>query len=181
MTIAKRKVEECKNCPLYNSRGPEESYFSNGDVDVIFLGEAPGASSILRTKSIKAILSRLDGLGIKSFGVMDTVRCYYSSPEKIQLNNVCGLCKVLMTEDLSSHRCRVVVPFGAVALNALMGRRCVTKDHGKLFDIKWNGLRLLVFPLLHPELVSIEPYRRKVWEEDLVKLREVLNDISIQR
>lgn len=159
----------CSDCMLQGN--PEDSYFSASHVDVIWLGEAPSAQSKLQSRTVRSLIARHEELGVESFGVMDVVRCRYWDPEKLTLENVGRFCRDALHRELEEHRCKVVVPFGAVALQALMPKGCITRDHGMLH--RMNGWS--VFPILHPQFVAAEPVRREAYENSFTALREVLH------
>jgi len=179
---------------LYNSPGPvpgevngEVGWDLEGDVDVLFVSEAPGRHEIMESRPFAnprgaggILRQSLKQMGIKSFGILNVWRCRPPA-NKLPEGEVPGkFCRDKLSEELTKFNQKITVPLGGVGLNALTEHEMsITKVRGRTFNVNFNGSKLLLLPMLHPAFLLKQRAWWRDWELDMEKLRHFLETDSL--
>ncbi len=191
----KRRVEDCRNCPLGRSR--KYIVFGEGDSEsqVMFVGEAPGyyEDQIGKPfvgqagKLLDNLLAEI-GLSRQSVYIANILKCRPPGnrdplPEEI------NACKPHLMKQIDIIQPSIICSLGRFALISLYkglpssGREkfssggrdgksiSITAAHGKLIQTeKYN-----IFPLYHPAAALHQPTLLQSIKEDFAKLKELLS------
>ena len=173
----KRKVEDCRDCPLGRSR--KHPVFGEGDVEskVVFIGEAPGYYEdqigkpfVGRAGSLLDNLLDEIGLSRNSVYIANVLKCRPPGnrdplPEEIDA------CKPYLMEQLKIIQPLIICTLGKFALVSIYNKSAsITALHGRLIQMeKFN-----IFPLYHPAAALHQPMLLDSIKEDFAKLKEQL-------
>ncbi len=173
----KKKVEDCRNCPLGRSR--KHPVFGEGDVEskIVFIGEAPGYYEDQIGKPFVGQAGRvldnlLNGIGLsrERIYIANVLKCRPPGnrdplPEEIDA------CKPYLTEQLKIIQPLLICTLGRFALMLLYGKSAsISAAHGKLIQTESFNL----FPLYHPAAALHQPRLLDSLKEDFAKLKEQL-------
>jgi len=113
-------------------------------------------------------------MSIDSFGILNRYRCRPPN-NKLPEEEPGAFCKRLWDEELHKWNPKVIVPLGAVGLNALVSEdMSITRVRGRLFSVDGTP----VLPMLHPAYLLRNRAYWRDWELDMEKLRRFLDGKS---
>lgn len=123
------------------------------NVDVLFVGEAPGRDEDLQGKPFvgragKLLDKWIDEIGIEKYAIINIVKCRPPNnrvPTKEEIN----ACLPHFINQVKELNPKLIVSLGRIACTVLIGRSEVTENIGKIFKTKYG--RVIVFP--HPSYV----------------------------
>jgi DNA polymerase len=184
--MLKRVKASCLSCKKCNIGGQfVEGYpgnvFSSMRVraKIMIVGQNPGKEE---TKIRRPFVGRSGqffdqmfeehvGVPRKELYVTNVVKCFTEgnrAPVPSEIKN----CFAYLKQEIEIMKPRIIVTLGNFALKALLGNdRTITDCHGKVYETEYGK----VFPLLHPSPLNMnKPDKRKLFTEDLKKLKEIL-------
>ena len=169
------KPAECADCVLFGCPGPVETEFStDGPVDCMFVGEAPGRVEIEKSRPMvgwagQALRHSLKHMAIERYAISNVYRCRPPDnklPDDADWSKAV-YCKRALLDELSGCQ-KVVVPLGETALRALTNADVsITSIQGHLFS---SGGRV-VLPMFHPSYVRRRGSSWRDWELSFEKLK----------
>ena len=135
-----KKVQNCKNCKLCETRINAVPGKGNFNADVIFVGEAPGRSEDTNGEPfVGAAGKRLDsilqdtGINRKDVYITNIVKCrppknrVPSKEEEIACND-------FISQEINIINPKVICVMGNTAFGTLLGGKEITKNHGKIIE-----------------------------------------------
>jgi len=130
------KGKQCEKCPLKDVRFVPAEIYGDPPLDILFIGEAPGAEEeregrpfvgrsgqLLRDKFYNLVLKNHPNL---KFGITNVVKCrppQNETPDKTIVN----LCRPYIDSEILDLKPRIIVLLGRVALKYFLGFDSVTK------------------------------------------------------
>lgn len=182
------KDELCIGCALYDCRGPVHTEFAAEHPDVLFVGEAPGATEIEKKRPMigqagQILRNTLEYLGnscpsLKNFAIANVWRC--RPPGNILPEGVIPgeYCQKLLREDILRGQ-KIIVPLGGTALTALMPNMdsglSITHVQGLFFSTVFDGNQRTLQAMLHPSYINRRGSEWRSWELGFDKLVLFLN------
>ncbi len=178
------KVASCKDCPLYKEAQNPVAGQGDPEAKVVFIGEGPGANE--------------DKLGIpfcgRSGNLLDKLLAQiYLKRETVFITNIVKhrppknrdptpqeivTCTPYLRQQLLTIKPKVIVTLGRFALNYFIPDVFISKSHGQLVEIKWEGLDLNLMPLYHPAAGLRNGNVLKDIQADFIKLGFFLGTIK---
>jgi uracil-DNA glycosylase family 4 len=169
-----------------------EFVFGDGSINsvVMLVGEAPGKDEVALKKPFVGqagrILSKfLESVNIEREDVYITNAIKYrlskegkrpgtfvNRPAKLE---EIELAKVFLLEEVDIVKPKIIVPMGNVPLKALFGKNMsIGENHGRIFEgiIKDT----VVYPIYHPASLIYNRKLEKVYELDILHLRDIINE-----
>ncbi len=147
--------EECKLCPLCKTRNNIVWYrgTSDKDVDVIFVGEAPGRDEDLIGKPFvgragKILDKWIDEAKLTNYAIINIVKCRPPEnrvPSKGEINS----CLPHFIKQIHDMNPKIIVALGRTAISVLINKTEVLPNVGKIFQSKYGK----VFVLFHPSYI----------------------------
>ncbi|MCL2851691.1 MAG: uracil-DNA glycosylase [Defluviitaleaceae bacterium] len=187
--LYEKMLRDIGHCDDYANR---TIVLGEGNADsptLVFVGEAPGATEEMQGRPFVGTAGRnldemLEALGCARSDIFITnlvkVRPVKRNQTTGRLSNrpptrdeVAFFVPYLL-EELALIRPKCVVTLGNFALTALVGSKDATigRMHGKLIRAGFD-----LFPLYHPAAAIYNRKLREVMQEDILKLRNVLEEI----
>lgn len=144
--------QSCKRCPLHQTRNTIvwQRGTANKDIDVLFIGEAPGKEEDLQGKPFvgKAgqILNKwIEEAGVTNYVIINIVKCRPPNNRK-PLQSEIRSCLPYFVKQVKELNPKLIVALGATACFVLTNRKEVVTNIGKIFQTRYG--RVLIFP--HP-------------------------------
>jgi uracil-DNA glycosylase len=185
-----RKLREvaaaCKACDLWKTG--TQTVFGEGSssAEIVFVGEQPGDKEDLAGKPFVGPAGRVFDEGLAAAGI-DRRLAYVTNAVKHfkweargkrrihQKPNAAELaaCRPWLDAELEAVRPKVLVPLGATAAQALLGRQFrVSKDRGRLID---SDLAPYVLATVHPSSIL----RQRTDEERAAAMADFIADLKV--
>lgn len=171
----------------------KELVFGDGSVNslVMLIGEAPGANEVKQKKpfvgqageQLKEFLSILK-LKREDLYITNVVKfrptkiskktgnLINRAPNKREINAF----KEFLFEEIDIIKPKIIVPLGNVPLKAIFDSDLqISKEHGKMLEANIKGSIYKIYPLYHPAAVIYRRELKKVYIEDLLRLKDVIS------
>lgn len=182
-----REIRACVKCPLW--KGRRKAVSGEGDINatVLFVGEAPGYWEDVRGlpfvgaagKVLNGLLTKI-GLQRERVFITNVVKCRPPenrdpSPLEIKtctslyLNRQIGLVQPKVIVTLGRHSTSYI--FSTAGLETV---ESITKFRGRVYQVNFQGLPVLVAPMYHPAAVLHNPKYRDELERDFQLLKNEL-------
>jgi len=188
LTELKQEYSQCNKCPaLCKSRS--QVVFGSGkeDADVLFIGEAPGASEDRQGipfcgasgQVLQDLLSCI-GLSRDDVFITNTILC---RPEKNRNPNrkEVDACRTRLDKLIGIMKPKVIVTIGNYATERITGKIGITKLRGRVFNVEIDGQQFNVVPVIHPANLLYNgrsPVILEQMKKDFFKIKEVINEIT---
>lgn len=153
--IENEEDEQYKCCPLHETR--TNTVWIRGtstkDVDVLFVGEAPGRDEDLKGKPFvgragKILDKWIEESGITNYAVINIIKCRPPNNRK-PLQSEIRACLPYFIKQVKELNPRLIVALGATASSILTNRTDITANVGKIFETRYGK----VFILFHPSYI----------------------------
>ncbi len=147
------KLYRC--CPLWKTRTNIvwERSTKDKDVDVLFIGEAPGKDEDLQGKPFVGRAGRLLDdwifeMDLLSYAIINIVKCRPPNNRKPNSNEIRS-CLPYLTKQIQQFNPKIIVALGATPCSVLINRKEVVPNIGKIFKTIYGDV--IVFP--HPAYI----------------------------
>jgi len=173
-----KQAQNCHLCELSKSR--QKVVFGEGDphADLLFIGEAPGAtedssgkpfvgrSGELLTKMIENVLQ----ISRSDVYITNIVKCRPPN-NQVPTPTQAHTCQPYLLKQIELIKPKLIITLGATAYHYLTGDETgITKIRGTLH--KQNGYTLI--PTYHPSYLLRNPSAKKEVFEDLLKVKDLM-------
>jgi DNA polymerase len=168
----------------------------NENADILFVGEAPGKNEdeqglpfVGRAgKNLDNLLSKV-GLTLEDIYIANILKCRPPEnrnplPEEIKAHTP------WLLEQIKNIKPKVVCSLGNYAtkfffskcdVDNMKNQPGITSVHGKVKEIKINGLNIKLIPLFHPAAIIYKRDLLPLWEEDMEIVKREIKDNLEQR
>lgn len=183
----RRRVLQCKDCPLWETRTNVVTGEGNPDAIIAFVGEGPGENEDLQGRPFVGRAGRLleevlleNGLQREDVWISNIIRCRATIREEGSVRNrppkpqEVMMCKKWLAEELSIVQPRVIVCLGAPAAEVVIHRAFkMTEERGFWFKSPYAPFAIATY---HPAYVLRQPGRafdelRFTLSEDIAEAR----------
>ena len=180
----RKKVENCRLCPLCESR--TNIVFGTGkeDAEILFVGEAPGENEDLTGEPFvgrggQLLDLYLNGIGLdrkENIYIANMLKCrppHNRDPKPQEMD----LCINYLRELVRIMRPKIIVCLGRISAQRLISPDFrVTKEHG----IFYNKNGTLMMGTFHPAALLRDPRRKGDCFEDFLKLQDKIRELQIK-
>ena len=180
----RKKVENCRLCPLCESR--TNIVFGTGkeDAEILFVGEAPGENEDLTGEPFvgrggQLLDLYLNGIGLdrkENIYIANMLKCrppQNRDPKPQEMD----LCINYLRELVRIMRPKIIVCLGRISAQRLISPDFrVTKEHG----IFYNKNGTLMMGTFHPAALLRDPRRKGDCFEDFLKLQDKIRELQIK-
>lgn len=173
--MSKQKaLAELKNFMLDAFKG-RKLVFGSGNLDakIVFVGEAPGRAEEILGKPFvgragKLLDKALKNASIRRSDVYITNVVKFRPPNNRKPSkNEIKLFAPFLIRELEIIKPKIVCVLGATALEALTGKKEITKLRGKIIRARWK-----ILPTFHPAAILRNPNRKKDFFDDVKKVKK---------
>ena len=147
--------EGCKLCKLHETRNNIVWYrgTDNKNVDVLFIGEAPGKDEDLYGKPFVGRAGRvldkwIEEAELSSYAIINIVKCRPPNNRKPNLSEIKSCLPYLIVQ-IDEMKPKIIVSLGSVPSSVLINKKEVIKNVGKIFRSKYGTV--IIFP--HPSYI----------------------------
>ena len=174
-------VADCERCPaLVESRSRIVNGAGPGDADLLFLGEAPGATEdergepfVGRSGGVLDDALRDAGLARADVRITNCVRCRppdNRDPTAEELDN----CAEFLEREIEFVDPDLIVTLGKVPGERLLDRSvAVTKEAGSVVDARLGGAGRRVLVCLHPAATLYDRSQREAFDAAIAKAADL--------
>ena len=183
-------LDKCRDCDLYRLRTQVVGYRGNAkegvDLDVLFVGEAPGkqedltgipfigASGQLLTEKIE----RLETAGTV-YLITNVVKC--RPPNNKFSKKYVQACRKHLMDDVKIFNPALIVAIGSSAMEELTGEVGIKARSGNILRSKDIYGTRMVIPIIHPAAVLYDRNANKtIWDSSWEKLYEHLEMSQVE-
>ncbi len=178
----KRQMQDDKNLPLRN--GATQLVFGEGnpEAQIYFLGEAPGYWEDQKGRPFVGVAGKLLDELIESIG-LKRAEVYISnvvrfrppenrdpSPEEI------ASFQPYVDQEIEIIKPRIIVTLGRFSMNKFLPDARISKVHGQVKKITWNGQDVTVIPMYHPAAALRADEIMKQLKADFKIIQQTLNE-----
>lgn len=153
--IEEESDQSCKRCPLHETRNNIvwQRSTANKDIDVLFIGEAPGKDEDLQGRPFvgragKLLDDWIFELDLLSYAIINIVKCRPPNNRKPNPNEI-RACLPYLIKQIQQFNSKIIVALGATPCSVLINRKEVVTNIGKIFKTRYGDV--IVFP--HPAYV----------------------------
>jgi DNA polymerase len=148
--------EGCKLCPLHKTRNNVVWHRGTTveNVDILFIGEAPGRDEDLAGKPFvgkagKLLDKWIEEAELANYAIINIVKCRPPNNRK-PLKSEIDACLPYLIKQLQDMHPKLIVALGATPSSVLINRKEVVENIGKIFKSKYGTI--IIFP--HPAYVA---------------------------
>lgn len=147
--------EGCKLCPLHETRN--NIVWHRGttaeNVDVLFVGEAPGKDEDLKGKPFvgragKVLDKWIEEAELKNYAIVNIVKCRPPNNRKPNPSEI-RACLPYLVKQINDMKPKIIVSLGSVPSSVLVNRKEVIANIGKIFRSRYGTI--IIFP--HPSFI----------------------------
>ncbi len=178
-----RKDPLCVNCPLLDCPGPVMGEFTGQQTDIIYVGEALGATEVVKHRPMigeagQVLRATIRALDFTSYGITNVWKCRPPRNELPEDQDPGEFCRHSLLDDLISHKPKIIVPLGSTALKAITGQDIgIMKIQGRMFTTANLGVPMTLIPMYHPAFLRRQGMFWRDWELSNDKLKRVLEGV----
>jgi uracil-DNA glycosylase family 4 len=172
-------------CPLIDTRTKLVFGAGNANADLMFVGEAPGASEDQQGLPFVGragqLLNQLLGeIGIERSDVFITnVICCRPPGNRDPLPEEIEVCKPYLYKKIELIEPKIICTLGNFATKLLTGNPTgITRVHGTAQEREVAGRLVLLFPLFHPAAALRTDAVKQLLREDIGKLPALLEEYT---
>src|SRR5215213_5755012 len=177
-----RQAQACTRCPQLASTRQSVVFGSgNANADLMFVGEAPGASEDKQGlpfvgRAGKLLDQMLEEIGIQRSDVfMTNVICCRPPGNRDPLPEEIEACKPYLYRKIELIEPKVICTLGNFATKLLTGSPTgITKVHGVPQEREVAGRVVLLFPIFHPAAALRTDSVKQLLRDDFAKLPPLL-------
>ena len=169
------ELGDCTRCHLHKTRTNIVFGDGNPNAKVMFVGEAPGADEdaqgvpfVGRAGQLLNRVLEMIGMPREEVYIANILKCR-PPDNRTPAPDEMAACMPFLLKQIEAIRPRVICALGAVAMNALMGRKMpITKVRGT--TLKTPQGHILV-PTFHPAYLLRNPSEKKKFIQDLQDIK----------
>ncbi|MFH1395869.1 MAG: uracil-DNA glycosylase [archaeon] len=188
LTELRQEYSKCNKCSaLCKSRS--QVVFGSGkeDADVLFIGEAPGASEDREgipfcgaSGQILQDLLKSVGLTREDVFITNTILCRPENNRNPNRKEV-DACRSRLDKLISLMGPKVVVTIGNFATERITGKIGITKLRGRAFSVEIDGQQYNVVPVIHPANLLYNGRNPEILEQmkkDFIVIKKVIQEAT---
>ncbi|HHS48803.1 MAG TPA: uracil-DNA glycosylase [Desulfurella acetivorans] len=175
----KKEVEKCRGCDLYKTKKRYVFGDGNPNANLMFIGEAPGASEdaqglpfVGRAGQLLSDLLKEVGIDRKEVYIANCLKCrppHNRDPQENELK----ACRPFLDKQIELIKPKIIITLGRFALTQLVGsNRKITQSQGVVFKQQ----NYTVIPTYHPAYLLRNPKAIEVFVNDLKIAKQYLGE-----
>lgn len=176
-----QNVNHCTKCRLYKTAKCAVPGEGNIDSEIVFIGEAPGATEDATGRPFVGragmlLESLLKEIGYKRSDVWIGNIVKHRPPEnRDPLPDEIAACEPYLEMQLKTINPILIVTLGRFSLNYFYSEGKITRDHGRMISLRGYT----IYPVYHPAAALRNPEMHKALKEDFQKIPKVLQEARV--
>jgi len=176
-------VAECHKCELFKTATNHVPGSGNPEAEIVFIGEAPGEqedkqglpfvgnSGKLLDKLLATI--RID----RSEVFICNILKHRPPNNRDPLPDEIKVCTPYLKAQLKVISPKVVITLGRYSMNYFFPEESISRVHGQIRNLTWQGLPLVIIPVYHPSAGLRNGSMLQALQKDFVTIGEFLQKI----
>jgi uracil-DNA glycosylase family 4 len=177
----KKEVERCRGCDLYKTKKHYVFGDGNPNANLMFIGEAPGASEdeqglpfVGRAGKLLNDLLKEVGIDRQEVYIANCLKCRPPNNRDPQENEL-KACRPFLDKQIELIKPKIIITLGRFALTQLLGSdKKITQCRGVVFKQQM----CTVIPTYHPAYLLRNPKAIEVFVNDLKTAKQYLGDFN---
>jgi len=170
------EVRQCTRCPLHLGRTKAVPGEGAENAQIMFIGEAPGFHEDQQGRPFVGAAGKfLDellasvGLNREDVYIANVIKCRPPSNRDPRQEEI-EACRAYLDRQIELIKPKVIVTLGRFSMARAFPNARISRIHGKARKV--DGI--IYYPMYHPAAALHQPSLRRVVEEDMKRLPEVL-------
>lgn len=178
-------VARCKKCPLYKTATNHVPGSGNPEAKIVLIGEAPGYFEDQQGlpfvgNSGKLLDKLLASIGIKRSDVFICNILKHRPPNnRSPLPEEIKVCTPFLKAQLQIIKPKIIVTLGRYSLNYFLPLESISKVHGQIKNLIWQGINLTLIPVYHPSAGLRNGAMYSALQNDFIHLGQFLANIKL--
>ncbi len=153
----------------------------NPDTEVLFIGEAPGRNEDMTGRPFvgqagKLLEKNLNNIGLKREDVFITNIVKFRPPEnRDPTPEEIELCKDWLDDQIEIISPRIIATLGRFSMAKFIPDVTISRVHGQARFVDFRNKKYIVYPMYHPAAALRAGSMMKLFEEDFIKLKDLLD------
>jgi len=175
-----KEILKCRRCSLWETANKTVVGEGNPEAEIMFIGEAPGFWEDREGRPFVGQAGKLldklfSKIGLERKEVFITNVLKHRPPgNRDPLPAEISACKEWLDRQIEIIKPRIIVTLGRFALAKFLPSGKITRIHGQMKVVSFQGRRIIVFPLFHPAAGLRNDQILKNLEEDFQKIPGLL-------
>jgi DNA polymerase len=175
-----QQIAACQKCILHKSRVKAVPGVGPQKADIMFIGEAPGFHENQRGlpfvgaagKFLDDLLEKID-LRREDVFITNVVKCRPPGNRDPQSSEI-EACRSYLDRQIELIQPKMVITLGRFSMARYFPNAKISQIHGKPRKIEG----VIYYPMYHPAAALHQPSLRRIVEEDMLKIPELLVQID---
>lgn len=174
------EIRICTKCPLYKTSNCSVAGEGFYDAELVFIGEAPGASEDKTGKPFvglagKLLNKNLDSIKItrKDIWIGNIIKHRPPGNRNPSIQEI-KACETYLKRQLDIIKPKLIVTLGKFALNFFLPETVLSESHGKLL----TKADLNIYPIYHPAAALRNGEFKKTFVQDFLQIPAIIETIS---
>lgn len=154
---------------------------------VLFIGEAPGAQEAVQRRPFvgrsgqlfRRVLNRESGIDPEQVYISNIVKVRPPDNRDPNIEELAAYKKYLDAE-IEILQPRLIVTLGRFSMNKFLPKAKISRIHGRLHKVKWDGKTNYVLPMYHPAAALRATRTKNAFIEDFKKIPKIILWIEAQ-
>jgi len=181
LQLIAEEIKQCQKCPLAKSATQAVPGAGNHKARIVFIGEAPGywedqkgipfcgAAGRLLDQLLASIHLRREEIFITNILKHRPPNNRDPQPEEI------SICTPFLRRQLLAIKPKIIVTLGRFAMNFFLPQAYISRVHGQLKPVQWEGISLLLVPMYHPAAALRNGQFMQQLRHDFQQLAAIVN------
>ena len=182
LVVLYKQLQNCRECPLWETRTRLVFGSGNADADLMFVGEAPGAEEDRQGlpfvgRAGKLLDELLAEIGLDRKADVFVANVLKSRPpgNRDPQPEEIAACSPFLMRQIELIRPRLICTLGNFATKLLSGSpQGITKVHGRPQDVEFAGVPTRLYPVFHPAAALRTPSVKDLLRADFQRIPELL-------
>lgn len=175
-------IQGCTKCDLCKTA--KNPVFGEGNInaEIVFIGEAPGATEDETGKPFVGRSGKLVGLLLNNLKInredvwIGNIIKHRPPENRDPSPSEIAACAGYLTSQLNVIKPKLIVTLGRFAMNYFYTSGKISRDHGQLIEIDGR----YIFPLYHPMAGLRNKKMLEALKKDFAKIPDVLKEINLK-
>lgn len=177
-------IANCHRCSLYQTATHPVPGSGNPETRIVFVGEAPGYFEDQQGlpfvgNSGKLLDKLLNSIKLNRSDVFICNILKHRPPNnRDPLPSEISVCTPYLKAQLQVIKPKIIITLGRFALNYFLPLESISRIHGQIENVTWQGIDLTLIPLYHPSAALRNGAMMIVLQNDFITIDKFLSRIN---